>query len=113
MIRGAAYWWQNERQPYYNVLPQGDADTMRAFLDFYLRMLPYVQARTEAQWKGTDAPQITGGHAALYEETCTQFGMYNPNDGLGWGCNSPIPRKHGASANSCKWARSSRSLNNG
>ena len=31
---GADYWWQNERQPYYNVLAQGDLDTMRSFLDF-------------------------------------------------------------------------------
>jgi hypothetical protein len=40
---------------------------------------------------------ITAG--ALYEETCTQFGMYEPNNGLGWGCNSPIPRPNGASSN--------------
>ena len=39
---GAGYWWQNTRQPYYNVLAQGDFDTMSSFLDFYLRMLPYV-----------------------------------------------------------------------
>jgi hypothetical protein len=25
---------------------------MRAFLDFYMRMLPYVEARTKAQFKG-------------------------------------------------------------
>lgn len=36
---------------------------------------------------------------ALYEETCTQFGMYEPNGGLGWGCNSPIPRPNGAGEN--------------
>ena len=66
------YWWQNTRQPYYNVLQQGDIDTSRSFLDFYLRMLPYVEARTKAQFKGTSMP-ITAG--ALYEETCTQFGM--------------------------------------
>ena len=33
---------------------------------------------------------------ALYEETCTQFGMYNEGD---WGCSSPVPRAHGASSN--------------
>lgn len=33
---GAGYWWQNTRQPYYNVLQQGDIDTSRSFLDFYL-----------------------------------------------------------------------------
>jgi len=97
---GAGYWWQNTRQPYYNALAQGDVDTMRAFLDFYLRMLPYVQARTAAQFRNVaGVAPIMGGVAALYEETCTQFGMYNPSDGLGWGCNSPIPRAHGASAN--------------
>lgn len=41
---GSGYWWQNTRQPYYNALAQGDVDTMRSFFDFYLRMLPYVQA---------------------------------------------------------------------
>ena len=77
---------------------KGDFDTMRSFLDFYLRMLPYVQARTAAQFKGTAHP--LSSPAAFYEETCTQFGMYNPNGGLGWGCGSPIPRANGASANS-------------
>lgn len=39
---GADYWWQNERQPYYNVLAQGDLDTMRSFLDFVsLPSLPH------------------------------------------------------------------------
>jgi hypothetical protein len=75
---GAGYWWQNERQPYYNTLQQGDLDTMRSFLDFYLRMLPYVNARSKAQFKGlADAPELTGS-AALYEETCTQFGTCTP-----------------------------------
>jgi hypothetical protein len=91
---GADYWWQNTRQPYYNGIAQGDTDTMQAFLDFYLRMLPYVQARTKAQFKNTATP-ITAG--ALYEETCTQFGVYNEGD---WGCKSPVPRPNGASVNS-------------
>ena len=90
---GADYWWQNERQPYYNVLAQGDIDTMRSFLDFYLRMLPYVKARTKAQFKGTQNPLTAG---ALYEETCTQFGMYNEGD---WGCHHPVPAPNGASSN--------------
>jgi len=47
---------------------------MHSFLDFYLRMLPYVEARTIAQFKGTANPINKG---ALYEETCTQFGTYN------------------------------------
>ena len=66
--------WQNDRQPYYNTLVQGDLDTQRSFLDFYLRMLPYVNERTKAQFRGLpDAPELTG-IAALFEETCTQFG---------------------------------------
>lgn len=72
---------------------------MRSFLDFYLRMLPYVNERTKVQWKGTGAPELTG-IAALYEETCTQFGTYMPSDGLGWGCHSSVPRPNGASSNS-------------
>ncbi len=87
---GADYWWQNERQPYYNTIAAGDLDTLKAFLDFYLRMLPYVEARTKVQFNGT----ITAG--AFYEETTTQFGMYNQGD---WGCNSPIPRPQSASSN--------------
>jgi len=81
---GAGYWWQNTRQPYYNALAQGDVDMMRSFLNFYLKQLPAVQARTAAQWKGTGAPELSGT-AAFFEETATQFGFYNPNDGLGWG----------------------------
>eukprot|EP01047_Picozoa_sp_COSAG01_P082182 COSAG01_NODE_16679_length_1216_cov_0.825425_1_plen_74_part_00 len=64
--------WQNTRQPYYNVLAQGDYDSMRAFLEFYRRMLPYVQARTVAQFKGTSTELRPP--AALYPETTTQFG---------------------------------------
>ena len=96
---------------YYNALVQGDVDTLRSFLDFYLRMLPYVNARTKAQFKGLpDAPQLTG-IAALYEETCTQFGSYLPENWAGVynssmnpifrGCvyNSNHIRAHGASMN--------------
>jgi len=67
---------------------------MEAFLNFYLRALPYVEARTKAQFKGTATP-ITAG--ALFEETATAFGMYNEGD---WGCHSPVPRQYGASKNS-------------
>eukprot|EP00658_Telonema_sp_P-2_P011199 TRINITY_DN14256_c0_g2_i1.p1 TRINITY_DN14256_c0_g2~~TRINITY_DN14256_c0_g2_i1.p1 ORF type:complete len:882 (+),score=184.58 TRINITY_DN14256_c0_g2_i1:195-2840(+) len=95
---GSGYWWQNTRQPYYNAIAQGDQDTMRSFLDFYLRMLPYVVARTAAQFKGMDSS--LGEGAALFEETSTQFGLYLPSGGLGWGCDSPVPRPDGASQNS-------------
>lgn len=91
---GADYWWQNERQPYYNVLAQGDFDTMRSFLDFYLRMLPYVEARTKVQFSKTSTPLTAG---AFYEETCTQFGLYNEGD---WGCTTKAPAPNGASSNS-------------
>ena len=89
---GADYWWQNERQPYYNALAQGDIDTMRSFLDFYSRMLPYVEARTKAQFSKTSNPLTAG---AFYPETSTQFGTYNEGD---WGCPGGF-RKDGASAN--------------
>lgn len=81
--RGADYWWQNTRQPYYNSLATGDVDVLRSMLAFYLRMLPYVQARTKVQFRNTSTVLTAG---ALYEETCTQFGLYNEGD---WGCNSP------------------------
>ena len=35
-------------------------------------MLPYVEARTKVQFKATKNPLTAG---ALYEETCTQFGL--------------------------------------
>ena len=92
---GADYWWQNERQPYYNALAQGDFDTMRSFLNFYLRMLPYVEARTAVQFSATKTP--LSGKAAFYEETCTQFGLYNEGD---WGCETKSPNPTGASDNS-------------
>ena len=60
-----AYWWQNTRQPYYNALQQGDLDTMRSFLDFYLRMLPYVNARTKAQFKGLAAAATKAGSKGM------------------------------------------------
>jgi hypothetical protein len=67
-------------------------------------MLPYVNARTKAQFKGVPgAPELTG-IAALYEETCTQFGTYLPDGSVGWGCVTNAsqvapPRAHGASQN--------------
>jgi len=61
---------------------------------FYGGMLPYVQARTAAQFNQTSTPISPGG--ALYPETVTQFGAYNPGD---WGCNSSVPRAMGASLN--------------
>ena len=57
-------------------------------------MLPYVEARTKVQFKATKNPLTAG---ALYEETCTQFGLYNEGD---WGCNTGAPAKNGASSNS-------------
>ena len=60
----------------------------------YLRMLPYVEARTKVQFKATKNPLTAG---ALYEETCTQFGLYNEGD---WGCGTGAPAKNGASSNS-------------
>ena len=66
---------------------------MRAFFEFYLRMLPYNEARTKVQFLGTENA-ITAG--AFYEETCTQFGMYNEGD---WGCGHPAPAPDGASSN--------------
>ena len=72
-------------QPYYNALAAGDFDTMRSFLDFYLRMLPYVEARTKVQFLATANPLTAG---ALYEETCTQFGMYNEGEES---AGSPLP----------------------
>jgi len=57
-------------------------------------MLPYVEARTKVQFKATKNPLTAG---ALYEETCTQFGLYNEGD---WGCGTGAPAKNGASSNS-------------
>lgn len=47
---------------------------IHSMFDFYLRMLPYVEERTKRQFENTSTPLSAG---ALYEETCTQFGLYN------------------------------------
>jgi hypothetical protein len=109
---GTGYWWQGTRHPYYNVLYAGDVDTMRAFLDFYVRMLPYAQARSHIQFEGTPAGGVLSGEAVLFEEVTTQFGTYQEAN---WGCNhsnvtddnaeivgdAPLrpPRPYGASEN--------------
>lgn len=48
---------------------------------------------TNTNRAGTKNPLTAG---ALYEETCTQFGMYNEGD---WGCKHPVPAPNGASSN--------------
>eukprot|EP00756_Hemistasia_phaeocysticola_P054157 Hpha_TRINITY_DN30099_c0_g1::TRINITY_DN30099_c0_g1_i1::g.21506::m.21506 len=76
---GAAYWWQNTRQPYYNSLVQGDFDVLSSCLAFYTRMLPYAQARTIAQNPNLSHP------AALFPETTTQYATWDPCD---YGCST-------------------------
>ena len=68
---------------------------MKAFTSHLrIRALPYVEARTKAQFQGTANPVSAG---ALFEETTTAFSVYNEGD---WGCHSPVPRQYGASKNS-------------
>ena len=88
-VWGEAYWWQGTRHPYYNCLDAGDVDTLRSMLDFYARMLPYVQARSAAQFKGTSVGGVLSDGGALFEETTTQFGMYQESN---WGCNASADR---------------------
>jgi hypothetical protein len=81
---GACYWFQNERQPYYNTLAAGDLDIQRPLYAFYLRSLDAIVARTAAEAfggaSGNATGRVTGGY---WPETMTQFGTYNPGD---WGC---------------------------
>ena len=73
---GACYWFQNERQPYYNTLVAGDLDIQRPLYAFYMKSLDAIKARTANEF----GANVTGGY---WPETMTQFGMYNPGD---WGC---------------------------
>ena len=73
-----------------NVLYAGDVDSMRSMLDFYARMLPYVQARSAAQFRGSPIGGVLTNGAALYNEVITQFGTYHEAN---WGCNSSANRE--------------------
>ncbi|XP_062510609.1 uncharacterized protein LOC134186626 [Corticium candelabrum] len=73
---GGGFWWQNTRQPYYNMLASGDLDLLRAVYPFYLRLLPLVGNRTQIYFNHS------GGY---FPETMTHFGTYE-NGGLGYGC---------------------------
>ena len=80
---GADYWWQNERQPYYNAVAQGDLDTMRAFLDFYLRMLPYVTATLRVWTAGFSAT------AWCFDNQVKSYSILVVRHAV---CNTPPPR---------------------
>lgn len=70
------FWWQNTRQPYYNMLASGDLDLLRAVYPFYLSLLPLISNRTQIYFNHS------GG---FFPETMTSFGTYE-NGGWGYGC---------------------------
>ena len=73
---GGGFWWQNTRQPYYNMLASGDLDLLRAVYPFYLNLLPLIGNRTRIYFNHS------GG---FFPETMTSFATYE-NGGYGYGC---------------------------
>ena len=89
------YRWQNTRQSAYNALVTGDLDILRVFYPFYKDMIPIVQKRFAPSYlffwdelEDTAMQSLTCSVAveynnisgAVWPESTTQFGLYNPND---------------------------------
>jgi hypothetical protein len=64
---------------YWPMLPAGDVDSFEGILEYFLNMLPFAQARTQAYFN----------HSGVYfTETKTIFGAYSPQD---YGCAGSRP----------------------
>jgi hypothetical protein len=72
---GGLSWWQNERDPYYSMLPTGDADLLATLLDCFRATLPLAEARTKHYFKHSGA--------VWPEYTHPLFGTTHPNS---YGC---------------------------
>lgn len=69
---------QNQRLVYWPLLKSGDADLMKPQFDFYRRLLPTAEARTQVYW----------GHAgACFTEQMENFGLPNPAE---YGFKRPV-----------------------
>ena len=73
---GAAFWWQNTRQPYYNTLVAGDLDLNQNFYSMYHKQLNLIQKRNNAYFN------ISGGY---FSETAQFNGLYSEAE-YGWKC---------------------------
>eukprot|EP01084_Bolivina_argentea_P274708 468279_1 len=73
---GAAFWWQNTRQPYYNTLHSGDLDLNENFYNMYYNQLNLIQKRNNVYFN------ISGGFLA---ETAQFNGLYSEAE-YGWHC---------------------------
>ena len=68
---GADNWWQNTRLAYWSMFAPGDFSGLRVVFEYYLEMVPLLQARTRAYF----------GHSGLFvTETKTLFGLYSTCD---------------------------------
>ena len=68
---GSSNWWQNTRLAYWNMAASGDFSHLSTIFEYYLQMLPFLEARTKAAFN----------HSGIYvTETKTLFGAYDPCD---------------------------------
>jgi hypothetical protein len=78
---GPDEWWQNVRLSYWPMIPAGDFEHLLPIFQYYLQMLPFAKARTEAYF----------GHGGVFfTETKTVFGAYAIGD---YGCDTTPDRQ--------------------
>ena len=78
---GPNEWWQNVRLSYWPMIPAGDFEHLLPILEYYVRMLPFAKARTEAYF----------GHGGVFfTETKTVFGAFAIGD---YGCDNTPDRQ--------------------
>lgn len=71
---GPAYWFQNTRHLYWNMLAAGDFEMMKPFFQMYLDMLPMQKMITKKYY---------GHEGVFFPETIYFTGLYTPDD-FGW-----------------------------
>lgn len=71
---GGTHTAQNQRLVYFPMLKSGDTDMMKPQFDFYNRILPVAELRSEVYW---------GHEGACFTEQIENFGLPNPSE-YGW-----------------------------
>lgn len=71
---GGTHTAQNQRLVYFPMLKSGDSDMMTSQFDFYNRILPVAELRSQTYW---------GHHGACFTEQIENFGLPNPSE-YGW-----------------------------
>lgn len=71
---GGTHTAQNQRLVYFPMLKSGDSDMMTSQFDFYNRILPVAELRSQTYW---------GHQGACFTEQIENFGLPNPSE-YGW-----------------------------